>query len=106
MCRKPAYSIACILAFCLAFSDMALCADPNLVGWWKFDEGSGTVAIDSSGNGLNGIINGNPTWGTGSPYDQSHYLLFDGTNDWVDINSIPQGKFYVCELYDSDVVSS
>jgi len=67
--------------------------EPNLVGWWKFDEGSGTVAIDFSGNGLDGTINGNPAWGTSSPSDQSPYLLFDGTNDWVDVNSIPQGKF-------------
>ena len=27
--------------------------DPSLVGWWKFDEDSGTTAIDSSGNGFN-----------------------------------------------------
>ena len=25
--------------------------DPNLTGWWKFDEGAGDVAYDSSGNG-------------------------------------------------------
>ena len=28
----------------------------GLVGWWKFDEGSGTVAYDSSGNGNNGNL--------------------------------------------------
>lgn len=28
----------------------------GLVGWWKFDEGSGTTAADSSGNGNDGII--------------------------------------------------
>lgn len=28
----------------------------GLVGFWKFDEGSGTTAIDSSGNGNNGVI--------------------------------------------------
>jgi hypothetical protein len=27
-------------------------ADPHLVGWWKLDDGSGTTAIDSSGNGF------------------------------------------------------
>ena len=31
---------------------------PGLVGWWRFDEGSGTVAGDSSGNGNNGTISG------------------------------------------------
>jgi len=93
MCKKSVYLISSILTLHLAFSDIAMGADPNLVGWWKFDEGSGTVAVDSSGNGLSGVINGNPTWGTNGPFDQSNYLLFDGTNDWVDINSVPQGKF-------------
>ena len=65
----------------------------GLLGYWKFDEGSGTVAIDSSGNGNNGTINGNPVWGTGSPVNGSSYLDMDGVNDYVDINhylSLPQ----------------
>ncbi len=33
-------------------------ASGNLVGWWKFDEGSGDTAKDSSGNGNNGVISG------------------------------------------------
>jgi hypothetical protein len=37
----------------------------GLIGWWKFDEGSGTNVSDSSGNGNNGILMGNPTWVTG-----------------------------------------
>lgn len=32
--------------------------DTNLAGLWKFDEGSGTSATDSSGNGNTGSING------------------------------------------------
>ncbi len=37
----------------------------GLVGWWKFDDGSGSTATDSSGNGndLN-LVNG-VTWSTG-----------------------------------------
>jgi hypothetical protein len=68
-------------------------ADPNLVGWWKFDEGGGTVAIDSSGNKHNGTIYGSPTWGKGSPYDNSGYLKFNGSNTYVDINCISGGAF-------------
>ena len=30
----------------------------DLVGWWKLDETSGTVAADSSGNGRNGAVAG------------------------------------------------
>ena len=35
------------------------------VGWWKFDDATGTTAADSSGNGYNGTINGTPTWVAG-----------------------------------------
>jgi len=32
--------------------------DPSLVGYWRFDEGSGTIAFDSSGNDNHGTITG------------------------------------------------
>ncbi|MCH8194426.1 MAG: hypothetical protein IIA65_10485, partial [Planctomycetes bacterium] len=34
----------------------------DLVGHWKLDEGSGGTVADSSGNGNDGTIVGNPTW--------------------------------------------
>jgi len=40
-------------------------ADNSLVGWWPFDEGSGTVAHDASGQGNNGVISGPATWTQG-----------------------------------------
>jgi len=45
----------------------ALIASPALaasgpVGVWKLDEGSGTAARDSSGNGNNGVLSGGATW--------------------------------------------
>ena len=52
-----------------------------LVGWWKFDEGSGTVADDSSGNWHQGVFIGNPNWVTGKT---GGGLLFDGIDDYVD----------------------
>ena len=57
----------------------------GLVGWWKFDEGSGTVAYDSSGNGNNGNLTNGPTWTTGKV---GGALSFDGENDYVDVPSI------------------
>jgi len=36
--------------------DIAI-ADPHLVGWWTFDEGSSDTAVDSSGYGHHGILN-------------------------------------------------
>ncbi len=42
-------------------------SDPSLAGWWKFDDGAGTVAKDSSGNGNDGTLsNPAPTWTTGT----------------------------------------
>ncbi len=62
--------------------------DPNLVGWWKLDETSGTTAEDSSGNSNDGTLTnmlGNE-WTTGQI---SGALTFDGTNDVVDCGNDP-----------------
>jgi hypothetical protein len=50
----------------------------GLQALYKFDEGSGTIANDSSGNGNNGTISG-ATWATGK---SGSGLSFDG-NDYV-----------------------
>jgi hypothetical protein len=55
-------------------------SDPTLVGYWRFDEGSGTVATDASGNGNHGTLQNGPTWTTGQI---GSALRFDGTNDLV-----------------------
>lgn len=38
---------------------------PGLVGYWAFNDGSGTTAADSSGNGYNITLSGGVTWTTG-----------------------------------------
>ena len=52
----------------------------GLVAWWKFDETSGTVAYDSSGNGNDGNLTNGPTWTDGKI---GGALSFDGHNDRV-----------------------
>ncbi|MHC4159547.1 MAG: LamG-like jellyroll fold domain-containing protein, partial [Planctomycetota bacterium] len=54
--------------------------DINLVGWWKFDDGSGSTAIDSSGRGNDGTLVNGPVWTTGQV---DGGLDFDGSNDYV-----------------------
>lgn len=54
--------------------------DPNLVGWWKFDEGAGTNALDWSGQGNHGTLVGGPEWIAG--YDGDAVRL-DGSDDYV-----------------------
>jgi len=44
MCKKLIY-LACFgLLLSLVLANAAYAQDPNLVGWWKFDESSGTIA--------------------------------------------------------------
>jgi hypothetical protein len=57
----------------------------GLVGWWKFDEGSGTVAHDSSGNENDSHLINGPTWVDGKI---GGALSFDGLNDYVSIPDI------------------
>ena len=77
MCRKLIYPIFFVLGLCIALTNTAD-ADPSLVGWWRLDEGSGTTAYDSSGNGRHGTLSGNPQWVTGKI---GGALEFDGQGD-------------------------
>jgi hypothetical protein len=63
----------------------------GLVGWWKFDETSGTVAYDSSGNERDGNLTNGPSWNTGKIGGS---LSFDGNDDVLDlpITSFPLGN--------------
>lgn len=60
----------------------------SIVGAWLFDEGGGTTAVDSSGNGYDGTIAG------GAEYVDGKFgtaIQLDGTDDWVEIAEL--GKF-------------
>jgi hypothetical protein len=52
----------------------------GLVGYWKFDEGTGTIVSDSSGNDNNGVLVNGPVWVDGK-YGKA--LSFDGIDDYV-----------------------
>ena len=54
-------------------------SNDTLVGVWSFDEGSGTVASDSSGNGYHGTIQ-NGAWEAGA---MGSALVFDGLSSQV-----------------------
>ena len=61
-----------VLVLSIALPAIAADIDPSLVAWWKLDEGSGTAALDSSGNDqyLDGV--GHPVTGLCRPGDQSN----------------------------------
>lgn len=56
--------------------------DSSLVGHWKFDEGSGDVAGDSSGKGNDGTLVNDPTWVDGK---FGKALSFDGSDNYVEV---------------------
>jgi len=60
--------------------------DPNLVGWWKLEEGPGNIAIDWSGHGNHATLQGNPEWVDG--YDGGA-LQCDGSGDWATTDLSP-----------------
>ncbi|MBV9849777.1 MAG: alpha-L-arabinofuranosidase, partial [Armatimonadetes bacterium] len=64
--RKNTFFALTALAGLLAFGSGPLRAQsPALAAHWTFDEGSGTVAADISGNGNNGTLQGDAGWGPG-----------------------------------------
>jgi parallel beta-helix repeat protein len=52
----------------------------SLVGWWKYDESSGTNANDSSATGADATLTNGPTWTTGR---DANAIQFDGADDYV-----------------------
>lgn len=71
------------LALFSVLSVPALATDPNLMGYWKFDEGTGSTTIDSSGNGNLGTLN-NASWNSGK-YNNS--IDFNGIDSYVDLGN-------------------
>ncbi len=49
MSKRFVCSVLFVLVLGLVLSPVAEAADPSLVGWWKFEEASGTLS-DSSNN--------------------------------------------------------
>ena len=82
MCRKLSYLVPYVLALSVALTGTT---KAELVGWWRFDEGSGTVAHDTSGNGNDGTFNGDPQWVSGF---MGGALEFDGVDDYVAIGDL------------------
>ncbi len=86
MCKKLIYFVPFVLLLGLFPMSVAKSDDPDLVGYWRFDEGSGTTAYDSSGNGNDGTVNGGAQWVAGQ---LGGALEFNGSNSYVSAPHIP-----------------
>jgi len=75
--------------------------DPDLMGWWKLDEGHGTTALDWSGHGNDGALQGDPQWITGYDGDA---LQLDGSGDniYAESAQLPTGAFTLALWFNSD----
>jgi len=72
-------------AVMLATQSYAKIDPKTIVGMWLFDEGSGKIAKDSSGNGNDGTLEG-PDWVDGK---FGKALDFNGASDYVDAGNDP-----------------
>ncbi len=60
----------------------------NLVGYWRFEENSGTSIADSSTNSNTATLTNGPTFSTDVPVWSNDYSIScDGTDDYIDLNS-------------------
>ena len=101
-----------VLFLCSLFMLTNLClanvAEEGLVAYWPFDEGAGKKAVDVTGNGHDGVVDGNPKWvdgkfGTG--------LEFDGEEDKVVVAddpdlAIPENITFMAWFSPNDSLSS
>lgn len=54
----------------------------SLIGHWQLNDGSGSTASDVSGNGLDGTINGDPSWVASN---LGGALAFDGAENYISV---------------------
>jgi len=81
MCKKLIYLVSFVLVLSTAGN-----ASAELVAYWKFDEGSGTNAVDTSGNGNDGTLEGGAEWVAGQ---LGGALEFNGSGARVVAPNIP-----------------
>jgi len=52
----------CFFVLVVGLASVGQARFPDPVGWWKLDDGAGTTAADSSGNGYDATLDGDATW--------------------------------------------
>ena len=92
MCRRLIFLISVAALAGLVLTSVAK-ADPNLVGWWKLDEGTGTTTVDSSDNSNDGSFgidafgnpdsNNAPQWADGRRGERALFFEFTDGVDFV-----------------------
>lgn len=107
MCRKLMCLFLLAPVLGLALANLSAAADPSLVGWWKLDDGAGSIAADSSGNGNDATLNGTVEWVEGQIAGGLH---LDGSTAYGEIAATPslivmnQGGFTFMTWFKTDAL--
>ncbi|MFH1882954.1 MAG: LamG domain-containing protein, partial [Planctomycetota bacterium] len=80
MCKKLICLVSLVVVLSMALTSMT---KAELVGWWRFDEGSGTIAADTSGRDMHGVLVNDPVWRQDGVHKGC--LFFDGDQAHVRI---------------------
>lgn len=96
---KKLILITSLLLICptLVFADITT----GLVGWWKFDEGTGTTVNDSSGSGFNGTTT-NGTYTTASkigPYAMNYASGYSEVTGNIFPSQSPSGSKFTQSVW-------
>ncbi len=82
MCKRLFCFISAVLLLGLASTSQAQIDDPSLAAWWRLDEGSGTLASDSSGGGHDGTLEAGAAWTLGV---SKTGVYLDGIDDFIEV---------------------
>jgi hypothetical protein len=62
--------------------------DPNLAGWWKFDEAAGKTAADASSHKRDGTLQGELSFDkNSSPGKTGEAVQLDGKESWIEVKT-------------------
>ncbi len=78
MCRRTIFVFFFLMVLVLV---VPRTSEAELIGWWKLDEGSGTMATDSSGYGNDATFEGAPVWVDEGKFGTA--LKFNGSSDYL-----------------------
>ncbi|MDD3002550.1 MAG: DUF2341 domain-containing protein, partial [Candidatus Shapirobacteria bacterium] len=80
------------------------------IAYWKFDEGTGTSAYDSSSNSHTGTLQNGTSWASENQCISGKCLKFDGVDDFVSAgtgtNYLPLDNFSMCAWVKSPGLAS
>jgi hypothetical protein len=82
--RCGSYYGSCLSGSC----NFGVCGDPRVL--LNLDEGEGTVAHDTSGNGINGTVMNNPRWVSDCKFGGC--ILFNRDVDYINFSTMPVNK--------------